>query len=144
MLATGERRLNLLRTLGTHLTTCQTPEDVWRALERSLASDARDRPFTLTYVVEADGSRLTLASATNVAGADSVPRRTVEVDEPVWPIRSLLDGSATHVVVDLPDRSAWPSGPRQKPPTRAIAMTIPQQGEARPAGTFIAGLNPFH
>jgi signal transduction histidine kinase/DNA-binding response OmpR family regulator len=139
----GERRLSVLRTLGTHLTAAQTPDDVWLALERSLRSDPRDLPFTLTYVVESDGTTLTLSSVTNVSRMDPVAPARIHIDDGRWPIRPLIDGSATHVIVDRPEADAWPSGPWHRPPANAIAMAIPGQGEARPAGIFIAGLNPF-
>src|SRR5204863_7811129 len=45
----GQRRLTLLRVLGAELASSQRTEDVWRALERTLATDARDLPFTLAY-----------------------------------------------------------------------------------------------
>ena len=48
------RRLDLLQRLGGQLAATQTTDDVWRALERSLADDARDLPFTLTYVLQSD------------------------------------------------------------------------------------------
>jgi signal transduction histidine kinase/DNA-binding response OmpR family regulator len=139
----GERRMNLLRELGAQLTSSHSTEDVWRALERSLAGDARDLPFTLTYVVEADGARLALAASTNVAPGDAVAPAQLGIDDDRWPIQSLLNGPAAQVVIDLPRSTAWPSGPWQKPPAKAIAVAIPQQGQSRPAGIFIAGLNPF-
>jgi signal transduction histidine kinase/DNA-binding response OmpR family regulator len=139
----GERRLSLLRELGVQLTVSQSNGEVWRALENSLAMEARDLPFTLTYVVEGDGSTLSLASTTHVPFDDPVAPRALELDDRTWPIRSLLDGSAGDVVIDLPTTSAWPSGPWTKPPAQAIAMAIPQHGQPRPAGVFIAGLNPF-
>jgi hypothetical protein len=107
----GERRMNLLRELGVHLTSSQTVDEVWQALELSLAADARDLPFTLTYVMDADASRLTLASATNVGRGDPVARGALELDDAVWPVRALLSGSATPVIVDLPEDVRWPSGP---------------------------------
>jgi hypothetical protein len=85
----GERRLSLFRELGARLTSSQTTEDVWRALEQSLATDPRDMPFTLTYVADADGSRLTLASATNVARHDPVAPATLEIEDGIWPMRAL-------------------------------------------------------
>ncbi|HEY7171101.1 MAG TPA: ATP-binding protein [Vicinamibacterales bacterium] len=139
----GERRMHLLRELGAHLTSCQTVDDVWRALERSLADDARDLPFTLTYVMDADASRLMLASSTDVAREDPVARAAIAIDDELWPVRALLGGSAAPVIVDLPDNLPWPAGPWPKAPTRAMAMAIPGQGQLRPAGVFIAGLNPF-
>ncbi|HTI39046.1 MAG TPA: ATP-binding protein [Vicinamibacterales bacterium] len=130
----GERRLNLLRELGARLTSSQSVEDVWSALQRSIATDARDLPFTMTYAISPAGE-LTLACTTNVGS--EVP------DQNAWPIQPLLDGSATQVLFDLPGTVTWPAGPWKRPPIKAVARAIPQQGESRPAAIFIAGLNPF-
>jgi signal transduction histidine kinase len=138
----GERRLNLLREVGARLTASQTPADVWVALQLSLATDARDFPFTLTYTAEQDGAPLALASATHVRPGDPIGPAALD-DTEVWPLTSLLDGSATQAIVELRGDRSWPGGPWQKPPSQAIAMTIREQGRARPAAVFIAGLNPF-
>jgi signal transduction histidine kinase len=45
------------------------------------------------------------------------------------------------VEVALAD-GAWPTGPWGVSPARAFVAPIAQQGQARPAGVFIAGLNP--
>jgi signal transduction histidine kinase/DNA-binding response OmpR family regulator len=139
----GERRLNLLRDLGARLTSSQTHDDVWEAVSRSLDTDARDLPFTLTYLVDADGSGLTLAHSSNVAPGDPAARPALGLDDDAWPVGPLLDGTTAQLVVDLPAATAWPSGPWLRPPAKGIAVAIPQQGQARPAGLFIAGLNPF-
>ncbi len=139
----GERRLSLLRDLGAQLTGGQTSDDVRRALEKSLAENARDLPFTLTYVLDPDGSRLTLAAATQVADDDPIAQRSISLDDRLWPIQSVLAGAAPYVLIELPAGVSWPAGPWSKPPSRAMAMAIPQQGQSRPAGVFIAGLNPF-
>ncbi len=139
----GERRLTLLREFGAHLAASQTTEEVWKALERSLQNDARDFPFTLTYLLDPERSRLTLASSSNLAAADPVARDTLDAGDPLWPVRATLDAAARPAIVDLPSTMAWPKGPWEKAPSRAIVVPLPQQGQARPAGVFIAGLNPF-
>ena len=130
----GERRLSLLRELGALLTSSQSVEDVWRALGKSLAIESRDLPFTLTYAVNGETGELTLACATNVHAPPP---------SDVWPIDILLDATATETLFDLPATVDWPIGTWDRPPSRAIAMAIPQQGQARPAAIFIAGINPF-
>ncbi len=36
-----------------------------------------------------------------------------------------------------------PAGPWDRPPTHALVLPIARQGQARPAGVFVAGLNPY-
>jgi signal transduction histidine kinase/ActR/RegA family two-component response regulator len=138
----GERRLALLRELGAQLAASQPAEGVLTAVARSLASDARDFPFTLTYLLNEQESTWTLAATSNIAAADSSARDTLDPNDPSGLVGTALDG-VRPAVVDLPDSIAWPRGPWQNAPRRAIAVPIPQQGQSRPAGLFIAGLNPF-
>ncbi len=141
----GERRLGLLREFGTRLAASQTMQDVWAAVEQSTATDARDLPFTLAYLVgderhdgDAGGEQQRGRRRSDRAGSRS--RSTT----PMWPIRTVLAGaSATPVFVDLDPTAAWPCGPWRKPPARAIVLPIAQQAQTRPAGVFIAGLNPY-
>ena len=140
----GERRLGLLHELGTRLTSSQASDDVWSALQQSLATtDAGDLPFTLTYLIDSDDARLTLASATNISPEPPLLQHALGFGDEMFPIRAILDGATTSQVFGLTATAQWPSGPWQRPPTRAIAVAIPQQGRVRPAGVFIAGLNPF-
>ena len=80
-------------------------DDVWTALQRSLATDAGDFPFTLTYAAETDDAPWTLASATNVAPGDPVAPATLEGGGEIWPVASLLDEALIErVVFDGPSR----------------------------------------
>jgi signal transduction histidine kinase len=137
----GERRLALLRELAAQLSSSQTTDDVWLALTRSLATDSRDLPFTMTYLLDADVQQLRLVAATDIPA--SLAQATLTLDDHEWPIRQVLDGTQSSVVVDLPTTKPWPAGHWTQAPTRAIVMPIAQQAHARPAGVFIAGLNPY-
>jgi signal transduction histidine kinase len=140
----GERRLTMLRELASQLSLSPSTGDVWMAMRRSLAADARDLPFTLTYLADdgAEGARL--AATTGLPIARAFAPDTLPLDDTLWPLQSIMDATApAPTVVDLPSGVEWPRGPWQKRPTRAIALPIPQQAHVRPAGVFIAGLNPY-
>ena len=140
----GERRLTLLRELGSRLASTQTTADVWRAVERSLATNPESLSFTLAYLIGDGGTTLTLAASSNVPAGDPIARETLDIDDSIWPIRTAIEGATPRaVVVDLPPSASWPRGPWEKPPTRAMLVPIAQQGQARSAGVFIAGLNPY-
>ena len=140
----GERRLALLRELASLLSSSQTTEDVAAAVERSLAADARDLPFTLTYLAHESDGTLRLAASTGFAPGDGLARESLALDDPSWPIAAVMEtGTLEPVLVDLPPAVSWPTGAWPIPPTRAIVVPIPQQAQARPAGVFIAGVNPY-
>ena len=139
----GERRLALLRDFGSRLASSQTTADVWSAVGQSLANDSRDLPFTLAYLFTEAGTTATLAARVNVGADDPVAREQIDVDDPVWLIARALDGSGPRIqVVDLPPATAWPRGPWDQPPRQAAVVALQQPGQTRPAGVFIAGLNP--
>ena len=140
----GERRLALLRELASQLSTTQTTGDVWAAVERSLSTDARDLPFTLTYVFSDGDPALRLAAASNVTRGWAIAKETLGMDDPLWPVHKVLETPPhTPVRFELPATHSWPNGPWRKAPTHAVVVPIPQQAQARPAGIFIAGLNPY-
>ena len=138
----GERRMALLRTLAARLST-SAETDVLRAIEDSLAIEARDIPFSLTYFFEENGSRARLVSTTNLAPghphalADSL----LEVSHGDWRLDAVWATGAPVNVALAPD-ATWPTGPWRTPASRALVVPIAQQGQSRPAGAFIAGLNP--
>jgi signal transduction histidine kinase len=139
----GERRLALLRELASQLSTTKTTEDVWAAVQRSLATESRDLPFMLAYLLDLGGDTLRRVAGTNVEAHADIAPATLSLDDGLWPIRQAIDGGETPLVVELPASTSWPGGPWQKPATHAILVPIQQQPLARPSGVFIAGLNPY-
>jgi signal transduction histidine kinase len=140
----GERQLALLRALGSQLASSQTIDDVRSAVEGSLIAGARDLPFTLTYVFGDSDATATRFAATEIEPQDEIAPLALDAKGGFWPIAQLLEGTTSQpVIVDLPDDRAWPCGPWPKPPTRAMVVPIARQGQTRPAGVFIAGLNPY-
>ncbi|MEO7731592.1 MAG: ATP-binding protein, partial [Kofleriaceae bacterium] len=108
---------------------------------RSFAADARDLPFTLTYLFDGDGTVARLAAQTGVPADWRGAAAMLDVDgDAPWPLRAVLE-TARPIEVAL-EGDAWPSGPWTSAPARAFAVPIAQQGQARPAGVFIAGINP--
>jgi signal transduction histidine kinase/CheY-like chemotaxis protein len=140
----GERRLALLRELAAQLSSSeQTTENVWAALHQSLTSDARDLPFTLTYLHDGASDQMQLVATTNIVRDGSTVPQHLALDDSAWPVRQILEGDRPSAVVPLSQATAWPTGPWDKAAANAIVVPIPQQAQSRPAGVFIAGLNPY-
>jgi len=138
----GERRIALLRDFAALLTHVKTADDVFGAVERCLGAGAPDIPFSLTYLVEEDGKRLRRVAATSFDGAHpDAPEMLSLDDEIIWPFRAALAGEPCAPIPLSADR-AWPRGPWGRAPSTALLVPIAQQGQARPAGFFIAGVNP--
>ena len=140
----GERRLATLRELAGGLAEAHTEADVFAAVERSLARDPRDVPFSLTYLVNEDGACCARRTRTGVRvdhalAPDSVGPR----DTTPWPLFDALAGHVRQVDLGIVGEEAWEgASPWPGRPTQAIVLPLAQAGQARPVGVFVAGLNP--
>ncbi|MFP5228791.1 MAG: ATP-binding protein [Acidobacteriota bacterium] len=139
----GERRLSFLRSLASTLGGAIAEKDLLGAVESSLAQNQKDLPFTLTYLFAEDG-RLRLAASSGISAGHPAAARQIDLQETSWPVRELLDNRNLVVVDQLgqlfPD---LPAGAWNVPPSRAAMIPLQRQGQERPAGFFIAGLNPW-
>ena len=122
----SERRVALLGRLAFEMMTASSDAAVLAALERALAPDARDLPFTLSYLYDEAG-QARLAASTGF-GALAPPAVCP------WP----LDARGEQPV----PAGAWPTGPWAQPPSRVVLVPLAQQGRDRPAGVLVAALQP--
>ena len=141
----GERRLGTLRELASLLAAVRTEPDVLAAIERGLATNARDIPFAIVWLFDAEGQRARLASTTGITREHrmAVPEIDIADVAPDHPVARILGGLSHATIDDLGRYGALPSGGWDQPPYQAIAVPIVQQGESRPAGMLLVGLNPF-
>ncbi|RRS04708.1 response regulator [Aquabacterium soli] len=140
----GQRRMDTLRELTADLNAISQESEVMQALVRNLGANPKDLPFTLTYLFDEHG-RAHLASATGVEPARTVVLSSLDAGNALgWPIDALLaGGSATMVPLRAGDIGEVPRGAWDRPPTQVCITPIKTQGEQRPAGFFVAGLNPY-
>ena len=68
----GERRVAVLRDLGTHAVEAKSAEEACAVAARTLAAHDKDVPFALIYLLDADGRRATLAAASGVDEAPAI------------------------------------------------------------------------
>ncbi|MET8997654.1 SpoIIE family protein phosphatase [Amycolatopsis sp. NPDC004169] len=127
----GERRMALLRDLGSDPSVVQTERQVLAFAGRQLGQDLRDLPFTLTYLF--DGPDAVLAAATGIEAAPSAT---------VWPVEAAAGGEAVLVDLDSAVFPGLPSGSWPEPPTRALVVPLRQQGSP-PYGFLVAALNRY-
>jgi PAS domain S-box-containing protein len=141
----GERRLSSLRELASEIAGKNTNAEVLAAAERSLSANLKDLPFTLIYQFESDGVAR-LACATGVEPGHPIAPALISASDRgmPWPVGELLIEPSIRTIDDLEERfdrlpaGAWPRAPRQ-----AVVATMARQGQHRPAGFLVAGINPF-
>ncbi|WP_233226325.1 SpoIIE family protein phosphatase [Amycolatopsis sp. CA-126428] len=127
----GERRMAMLRDLGSDPSVVRTERQVLAFAGRQLGEDLRDLPFTLTYLF--DGPGAVLAGAT---GIEAEPAATV------WPVEAVAGGESVLVELDSGVFPDPPAGSWPQPPTRALVVPLRQQGSA-PYGFLVAALNRY-
>ena len=141
----GERRLEMLRELGADLAAINTEDQLFSAIRCRLDAHAKDLPFTLVYLREGDGNQARLVCAHGATASDAIAPIVIDLDSAneIWPAQ-LLANAAPVTVDDLAARFAViPTGPWDKPARQAVIFPIAQQGQDRPAGFLIAGINPY-
>jgi signal transduction histidine kinase/CheY-like chemotaxis protein len=141
----GERQLGALSELAASLASAISRQEVFSAIERGVAHQ-KDMPCTLTYLFEGDGQKLNLVARTGIE-ADHPAACTVinagEQDSP-WPLHLLLEANRAVTVDDLAvNFPELPPGCWDLPPARARLVPIARRGQEKPAGVFIAALNPY-
>ena len=140
----GERRLATLRDLAADLASTSREEEVLAAIARGLAVNPRDLPFTLLYLFEDEGKRARLAARTGIEAGHPAAPLVAETGAPdeVWPAAEVWERPAP-MTVEAARLGALPTGAWDVPPREAVVVPVSQQGQERPAGFLVAGLNPY-
>ncbi|HKO92888.1 MAG TPA: ATP-binding protein, partial [Polyangiaceae bacterium] len=143
----GERRLGVLHHLATHLSGADGTHQVASGISGCLSQDARDLPFTLTYLLDQQGQPLLeavtgLAADHPAATGETGGLRSAVGVALLWPLERVLE-SGRPSVVELSPELNWPAGPWPEAPRQAVVVPIQRAGQGRPWGLFIAGLNRF-
>ncbi|HSP37791.1 MAG TPA: GAF domain-containing sensor histidine kinase [Frankiaceae bacterium] len=140
----GERQLATLRDLGTDPTAVRTEAETVAAACRQLESATASLPFTLVYRYDAEGRAVIAGTAAVPEGHPAAPA-VIEPDDPgaAWPAAELRSG-VPMVVDGLADRFPdLPRGSWAEPPSAALVVPLPQQGQTLPLGFLVAGLNRY-
>ena len=139
----SERRIALLGAIGTDMASIKSEAEVFAVLDRHIGLGVADLPCTLTYV---QGERESLARRVAHTGFGASPAiAAMPVDTELrWPIARVLETATEFVVDDVEAQTPpLPAGPWREPPRAALLLPIQQQGQARPAGVFVAFLNRY-
>ena len=143
----GERRLALLRDLAASTAEARTVMDACALAARALATNTRDLPFALVYLIEPDERNAVLAGATGIdAGHPAAPERFALDGGGPWPVGEVNRTHASALVADLGTRfggAALPAGAWPRPPERAAAIPVAASGGSGRAAVLVVGLNPF-
>jgi signal transduction histidine kinase len=132
----GQRRVGILRDLGTRSAEAKTPEEACEIAAATLAPYAKDIPFALLYIIDGSNKQARLVASCGVPP-----------DEDLSPLVGALDEAAQstgpmHLLEDLSSRFACvPQGPWPEPPTQAVIVPIRSRLRHLFAGYMVAGLS---
>jgi len=139
----AERRLRVLREAGAQVVGRRTAPELFNALGECLATNRRDLPFTLIYLLGSGGQHLELVCSTGIDQHHRAASPLIALESSAWPIGQALAESSAVIVDDLAARFGdMPAGDWDIPVRQAIVVPIAEQAENLPAGVMIIGLNP--
>jgi PAS domain S-box-containing protein len=141
----GERQLGLLRELGNRTAEARRAVDACRLAAEALATNQRDLPFALIYLLEPGRRRLSLAGSAGIPPGHQAAPQTVDVDGcSDWPFAEVLRTGAPRMVAGGESvKLALPAGAWDRAPDQVIVLPLAPQGESGQAGVLVAGLNPY-
>lgn len=142
----GERRLATLRDIAAELDMTRTEEELFAAVGRLLAKHPKDLPFGLMYLFDDSLTNAELVCAHPIEPGDKLAPTALSLQDDLaaWRARHVVGKTNSVVLQELPARfETRSSGGWDKPPTQAALVPLMQQGQDRPAGFFVAGLNPY-
>lgn len=140
----AERRMAALRDLGAAVNPADTEPALLQAVCNQLARNQKDLPFTLLYLFDQAGNAHLVGSTVIERGNRAAPDLIPAGSAAGWPVGEVLESAATLTLELLAERfGALPGGAWDIPPRNAMLVPIHAQAQQRPAGVFIAGLNPF-
>ncbi len=139
-----ERRFDALHAMATRGHDAGSIEEVCDACIRGLESDAKDVPFALIYLYDAEHRGMTLEAACGIeAGHKAAPDYIPADDGDSWPIGGIWGRGRRRVISGLAARfGALPSGPWDHAPESAVIVPLPA-AERVTRGVLIAGCNPY-
>ena len=140
----GERRLHVLRNLGIRATEGKTPEEACRIAADILAGNAADIPFAALYLLDADGHRAHLASASGFGANTGTCPAEIDLQADFsanYPFKQVVEAGRSVVTEGLEALGPLPRGPWTDPPHTALLLPLTIANK-KVVGMVLAGVSP--
>jgi len=141
----AERRVSVLRDLGTGPAEARTAEDACALAAATLARHGMDLPFAAIYLVEENGVRARLAAHTGLDEHPALRPPVIDLNAPgaAWPFWSAKSAQEIVAVRDLAERfGPLPAAPWSDPPQIAAMVPIKSRLAHQLSGFLVAGISP--
>jgi PAS domain S-box-containing protein len=125
------RRLRVLSELAANALLEKTIRAACASALATLAKGLDDVPFTLLYLIEAEGGRARLEGSVGL----------LEPTNSIWPLDDVVR-TGQWQRVGLSGLKSLPQGPANQSVTEAVVLPVAAAGQEKPVGILIAGINP--
>jgi len=141
----AERRVVVLRDLGARVGDAKTAEEACAVAAHTLGAHAKDIPFALLYLVDADRAHARLAGAAGVRQDGDGTPAVIDLRDAAasaWPIRAAIETGAPQRVDALGEAfRSVAAGPWSDAPRTAVVLPIASTRAGEPVGAIVAGLS---
>jgi signal transduction histidine kinase len=140
----AERRVVVLRDLGSRLANAKTAEEVCQIAAKTLAGYDKDISFALFYLTEQEDRQARMAASTGV-DAQEFNDTIVDLNAQSGVQRPFALARQTGSMQLIEDLDAGflvrPKGPWSDPPTQAVVLPLSSAKPQEPAGFMVAGVS---
>jgi hypothetical protein len=140
----GERRVNILRDLGSRGSQANTAEKACKVAAEVLSAYGKDIPFALLYLLDVGCDFARLAGTAGVQNGLTISPLEISTKAiaPHWPVADLLERREIVTVTDLQSRFGnVPEGPWPDPPNSAVLIPLRSHKADQLAGFIVAGVS---
>jgi len=141
----GERQLALLRELAASTAEARSWQQACERSVHALATNSRDLPFALIYVLDRQSPTAWLAGLTGIDPHHPAAVATLSLErDDVWPLSQAMREHRALRVSDLAAAfgAPFPGGAWHLPATDAVVVPVPASGETGRSVVLVAGLSP--
>ncbi|MER3435324.1 MAG: histidine kinase, partial [Leptolyngbya sp. ERB_1_1] len=140
----NDRRARLLREVASKTGSAKTAEEACALMISTLQSDRADIPFSLLYLIDADGKRARLCRGAAIVDNHSISSSVIDLDaEDDWLVATAARSAKPQIIHHLVTRFGHIAGsPWAEPPQKAVILPIAATGQSKIAGVLVAGVSP--
>ncbi|MFO1499832.1 MAG: ATP-binding protein [Verrucomicrobiota bacterium] len=142
----SERRMALLRELGTNTTVARSVDDACARFAQTLTVHPSDVPFALVYLLDDSRGAASLKAAVAVPHDHPARFKEIRLGHPPgqgWPLAEALERNECVIVSELAERfGGFPSGASPNVSHSAVVLPITGVDLKHPAGALVLGANP--
>jgi PAS domain S-box-containing protein len=143
----SDRRTRLLQEIASHTSTAKTIAEACKLAITTIQSAAKDIPFSLLYVLNADGRYAQLCDGTEAASDSPFSPEVIDLTRPdtndLWGIAHVLRTGQPRLIEQLVQQVGnIPGSPWPEMPQEAVVLPIVASSQSQVIGALVAVASP--